>query len=57
MQVNGKVRATAVVPADADRDAVEAAVLADERVVRAVAGAPIKRVVVVPGRLVNIVVG
>ena len=57
VQVNGKVRATAEVPADADRDAVEAAVLADERVVRAIAGAPVKRVVVVPGRLVNIVVG
>ena len=57
VQVNGKVRATAEVPADADSASVEALVLADERVVRALAGAPVKRVVVVPGRLVNIVSG
>jgi leucyl-tRNA synthetase len=57
VQVNGKVRATAVVPAEADRDAVEAAVLSDDRVVRAVRGAEIRRVVFVPGRLVNIVTG
>ena len=57
VQLNGRVRATTVVPADADRASVEALVLADERVVRALAGVPVRRVVVVPGRLVNIVTG
>ena len=37
--------------------ATPALVLADERVVRALAGVPVRRVVVVPGRLVNIVTG
>jgi len=55
VQVNGKRRATIRVAADADAAAIEAAALGDEAVRRFVTGAP-KKVVVVPGRLVNIVV-
>ncbi len=54
VQVNGKLRATIRVPADADRGAIEAAALADETVRRFVPGTP-KKVIVVPGRLVNVV--
>jgi leucyl-tRNA synthetase len=56
IQVNGKVRAHVVVPSDADASAVEAAALADARVVALLNGATPRRVVVVPQRLVNIVV-
>ncbi|MCF7551958.1 leucine--tRNA ligase [Pseudonocardia sp. WMMC193] len=55
IQVNGKVRSRITVPADADRAAVEAAALADEKIVAALAGVAPKKVIVVPGRLVNIV--
>lgn len=55
IQVNGKVRSRVTVPADADRAAVEAAALADEKIVAALDGAAPKKVIVVPGRLVNIV--
>jgi leucyl-tRNA synthetase len=53
VQVNGKVRA---VPAQLDQAALEAAARADERVSAALDGRPTKRVVIVPGRLVNFVV-
>jgi leucyl-tRNA synthetase len=56
VQVNGKLRAHISVPADADEAAVRAAALADEHVRRFVAGKPVRRVVVVPGKLVNVVV-
>ncbi|HKO00039.1 MAG TPA: leucine--tRNA ligase [Pseudonocardiaceae bacterium] len=56
IQVNGKVRSRVQVPADADRDAVRDAALADEKIVALLAGAEPKKVVVVPGRLVNVVV-
>jgi leucyl-tRNA synthetase len=55
VQVNGKVRSVVSVPAAADRAAVEAVALADEKVVAALAGRAVRRVVVVPGRLVNLV--
>jgi leucyl-tRNA synthetase len=55
IQVNGKVRSRISVPADATPAAVEAAALADEKVVAALAGATPKKVIVVPGRLVNVV--
>jgi leucyl-tRNA synthetase len=45
------------VPADADKDAVEAAALADTNVIRFIEGKIVRKVIVVPGRLVNIVVG
>ena len=56
VQVNGKKRADISVPRDADNDAVKAIVLADEGVKRALEDRPIKRVIVVRGRIVNVVV-
>jgi leucyl-tRNA synthetase len=56
VQVNGKVRGHITVAADADRSAVESAALADEKVAGFLAGATPKKVIVVPGRLVNFVV-
>jgi leucyl-tRNA synthetase len=56
VQVNGKVRGRITVPANADTDAVEAAALADENVQTFLAGAIPKKVIVVAGRLVNLVV-
>jgi leucyl-tRNA synthetase len=53
VQVNGKVRARVT---DADDATVEAAARADERVANLLAGAEIRRVVVVPGRLINFVI-
>ncbi|HJX45269.1 MAG TPA: class I tRNA ligase family protein, partial [Geodermatophilus sp.] len=57
VQVNGKVRAQVTVPADADAAALEEAARADEKVVAQLAGKTVRRVVAVPGRLVNFVVG
>jgi leucyl-tRNA synthetase len=56
VQLNGKVRTRVHVPADADAAAVEAAARADERVAALLEGATVRRVVAVPGRLVNFVV-
>jgi leucyl-tRNA synthetase len=56
VQVNGKVRGHVTVPADADADTLEAAALADEKVQAFINGATPKKVIVVAGRLVNIVV-
>ena len=56
VQVNGKVRGHVTVEADADRVAVESAALADEKVLGFLAGATPKKVIVVPGKLVNLVV-
>ena len=55
IQVNGKVRSRVTVPADAGREAVAAAALAEEKIAALVDGATPKKVVVVPGRLVNVV--
>ena len=55
VQVNGKVRSRITVAADADTDAVQAVALADEKVVAALAGGAPKKVIVIPGRMVNIV--
>ena len=56
VQVNGKLRGRVTVPTDADRNEVEAAALADDNVKRFVAGQAVAKVIVVPGKLVNIVV-
>ena len=56
IQVNGKVRGRITVAVDADTDTVEAAALADEKVAAFLAGASPKKVIVVAGRLVNLVV-
>jgi leucyl-tRNA synthetase len=56
LQINGKLRGAVRVPAGADKAAIEAAALASEVFVAHAAGAAAKKVIVVPGRLVNIVV-
>ena len=56
VQVNGKVRGKITVAADAGKDAVEVAALADEKVLAFLDGATPKKVIVVPGKLVNLVV-
>ena len=55
LQINGKLRGNITVPASADKAAIEAAALASEAVIKHAAGATPKKVVVVPGRLVNVV--
>jgi len=57
VQVNGKVRGKVTVPADADKGAIEAAALADANVARFTEGKNVRKVIVVPGRLVNVVIG
>ncbi|MGK2944499.1 MAG: leucine--tRNA ligase [Desulfuromonadales bacterium] len=57
VQVNGKVRGKVTVPADADKESVEATALADANVIRFIEGKSVRKVIVVPGRLVNLVVG
>jgi leucyl-tRNA synthetase len=56
LQVNGKHRGSITVAAGADRAAIEALALANESAVKFMEGKAAKKVVVVPGRLVNIVV-
>jgi leucyl-tRNA synthetase len=56
VQVNGKLRGRISIATDAERDAIERAALNDENVQRFVEGRGIAKVIVVPGRLVNIVV-
>ncbi|MFM7330755.1 MAG: class I tRNA ligase family protein, partial [Brachymonas sp.] len=55
LQIGGKLRGSILVPAGASKEQIEAAALAHESVVRAAAGAAPKKIIVVPGRLVNIV--
>ncbi|WP_336881242.1 leucine--tRNA ligase [Rhodococcus globerulus] len=55
IQVNGKVRSRISVPADADRKAVEEIALADEKIVALLEGNAPRKVIVVPGKMVNIV--
>jgi leucyl-tRNA synthetase len=55
IQFNGKVRSRVVVPAAADAASVQAAALADEKIVALLDGREPRKVIVVPGRLVNIV--
>ena len=55
IQVNGKLRGQIEVPADASREAVEAAARSNENVQRFTEGLTIRKVIVVPGKLVNIV--
>jgi leucyl-tRNA synthetase len=56
VQVNGKLRGQVQVAAHADRPAVEEAALADENVQRHIEGKTVVKMIVVPGRLVNVVV-
>jgi leucyl-tRNA synthetase len=56
IQINGKLRDTLMVAKAMPREEVEALALASDKVVRALDGKPPKKVIVVPGRLVNLVV-
>jgi leucyl-tRNA synthetase len=56
VQVNGKLRGHISVPVSADEAAVRAAALADANVRKFVADRPVRRVIIVPGKLVNVVV-
>jgi leucyl-tRNA synthetase len=56
VQVNGRRRAEIVLPQGADREAVEAAALAEPNVRRALEGRPVRRLIVVPDKIVNVVV-
>jgi len=56
IQVNGKRRAEISVPKDMPKEEIEKLALAQETVIRAMDGAPPKKVIVVPGRIVNVVV-
>jgi leucyl-tRNA synthetase len=55
VQVNGKVRAKMEVPADADQASIEAAARAQDNVLRFLEDVTVRKVIVVPGKLVNIV--
>ena len=55
VQVNGKVRAKMDAPADADKDTVETLALAQDNVQRFLENVTVRKVIVVPGKLVNIV--
>ena len=55
LQINGKLRGSLTVPANADKSAIEQAAAAHEQVTKQSAGAAPKKIIVVPGRLVNVV--
>lgn len=55
LQVNGKVRGRLTIPADADRDKMTELALADEAVQKQIGGGQPKKVIAVPGKLVNVV--
>jgi leucyl-tRNA synthetase len=57
VQVNGKLRSKLTVSADSSKEQLEAIALADDNVQRFMEGKAVRKVIVVPGKLVNIVVG
>ena len=56
IQINGKVRSRIQVSADASKDEIEAIAMAHEKVVEALDGGEPKKVIVIPGKMVNVVV-
>ena len=56
VQVNGKLRAHITVPANAEEESVRAAALADPHAQKFIGGAQVRKVIVVRGKLVNVVV-
>ena len=56
VQVNGKVRATITLPKDADKTITEQTAMADENIQKAINGKEIRKVIVVPNRIVNVVI-
>jgi leucyl-tRNA synthetase len=57
VQINGKLRAKIIVPAGTDVESLQTTAMADERVRTLLEGKQIRKVIVVPGKLVNIVIG
>jgi leucyl-tRNA synthetase len=57
VQVNGKLRANITLPSNADQKAFETEALAQDNVQKAIGDLTVKKVIVVPGRIVNVVVG
>jgi leucyl-tRNA synthetase len=56
VQVNGKLRSQVEVAPDADEAVIREAALADDKVARHVGDKPVRKVIVVPGKLVNVVI-
>jgi leucyl-tRNA synthetase len=57
VQVNGKLRSRIRIPHSADQNAIEIAVKEDSKVQQAISGKAIKKIITVPGKLVNVVTG
>jgi leucyl-tRNA synthetase len=57
VQVNGKLRGTIEVAANAEREAIEALAQAEPNVARFMEGMTVRKVILVPGKIVNIVAG
>ena len=55
IQINGKIRQHLVIAKDASKDEIEKIALADEKVKTELEGKTVRKVIVVPGKLVNIV--
>jgi leucyl-tRNA synthetase len=56
LQVNGKLRSKILVSVTASKDEIEAMALSDESVIRFIDGKPVRKIIVVPNKLVNVVV-
>jgi leucyl-tRNA synthetase len=56
LQINGKLRGSIRVAADADKKTIETAAVQNEVFINLAQGAPVRKVIVVPGRLVNVVI-
>ena len=55
IQVNGKLSSNITVDKNADKEQIEALALEDEKVNRKIEGKTVRKIIVIPGRLVNIV--
>jgi leucyl-tRNA synthetase len=56
IQINGKRRSEIAVPKDMSKEEVEKLALADEAVIKALEGGHPKKLIVVPGRIINVVI-
>lgn len=56
IQIKGKLRATIELPKDLDKADVEAAALAEPKIIAAIGDTPVRKVIVVPNRIVNVVI-
>jgi len=54
---NGKTRYLKVLPVDMPNDEIEKAVLADERTAKWLEGKQVRKIIIVPGRIINVVIG